>query len=110
MFVNANCNWQIRKNHFNLRTMRVNFEKGYIYTERGGDRQAAVKVLKTGEETTFMEKLPLDGYYEEIKYFIVCLENGKKPDFNPLEQSLDNIKIVMKEIESSDKDGARIEI
>ncbi len=110
MFVNANCNWQIRKNRFNVRTMRVNFEKGYVYTERGGERQTAVKILKNGEETSFVEKLPLDGYFEEIKYFISCLEKGKKTEFNPLEQSLDNIKIVMAEIESSDKGGEKIDI
>lgn len=108
MFVNLSANWALRKNRFNVRMMRFNFEKGYVYTERGGERNIAVKVLKDGTETTFSEKLPLDGYFEEIKYFMECLESGKKPEFNPPEQSLDNIKIVMAEIQSVDNCGEKV--
>jgi len=108
MFVNLNANWELRKNRFNVRMMRFNFEKGYVYIERGSERNIAVTVLKDGTETEFSEKLPLDGYFEEIKYFIDCLENGKKTEFNPLEQSLDDVKIVMAEIESVDNGGVLV--
>lgn len=110
MFVNLSANWVLRKNRFNVRMMRFNFEKGYVYTERGGERNIAVKVLKDGTETNFSEKLHLDGYFEEIKYFIECPENGRKSEFNPLKQTLDDVKIVMAEIESSDNGGEKIKL
>ena len=110
MFVTANGNWQTRKNRFGVRAVRVNFEKGYIYFERMGERDAAIKMARDGSYTTFLEKLPFDGYFEEIKYFIECLEEGKQPDFNPPEQSLDVIKIVMAEIDSADKQGEKIKL
>lgn len=108
MFVNANCSWQLRKNRFNVRMMRVNFENGYVYVERGGERDVAVIVKKDGTESYFSEMLPLDGYYEEIKYFANIVAKGIKPEFNPPEDSIDAVKIVMAEIESADKNGERI--
>lgn len=110
MFVNATCNWYVRENFYNLRTTRVNFEKGYVYVERGGDRDAAVIVTRDGEKTEFLDKLPLDGYFEEIKYFVGIIRDGKKPDFNPPEDSVDVMKLVMAEIESADKGGEKIEL
>ncbi len=111
MFVNSVCNWCVDNNRFNTRTIRVNFENGYVYLERSKlkERHVFVAVSRDDELIDLSEKNVFDAYYEEIKYFCSVLRDGKKLDYNVPEESVDSIKIVMAELESADKGGEKID-
>ena len=108
MFVNSTCNWYVGNNFFNTRVIRVNFEHGYVYLERTGGRETFVEVPRHGEAIDLSEKNVFDPYFEEIKYFVGVIRDGKQVDYNVPEESVDSIKLVMAELESADKNGERI--
>lgn len=110
MFVNATCNWCVPKNRFNVRSIRVNFEEGYVFMDRSVGREVFVLVPKDGEEIDLMDKNVFDPYYEEIKYFASKVRTGEKLGYNLPEESIDSIRLVMAEIQSADCGGARVEL
>lgn len=108
MFVNSNCNWYVKNNVFNVRVVRVNMEKGYIYLERTPNRETFVLVPKDGEKIDLSHFNVFDPYYEEIKYFANVVKEGKTIDYNIPEESVDSIRLVMAELKSADNDGEKI--
>ncbi len=54
--------------------------------------------------------IDFDAYDQEVKYFAGIIRDGKRLDYNLPEESIDSVKMVMAEIESPDKGGARIEL
>lgn len=108
VFVHASCDWTIAHDKFNTRTIRVNFEKGYVFCDRTVSRRAFVKVAHDGTVTDLSEHLESDFFYNEIVYFVGCLADGKPVDVCPPEQSADAIRIVMAEMESADRSGDKI--
>lgn len=111
VFVNASCSWTLPDNMYNVRVVRVNFEKGYIYIERTADRSTAVRV-EYGKGTVELDKklTTFDAYYNEILYFADCLKSGKAPVDSLPEESIDSVKMVMAEVKSADKGGERVEL
>ncbi len=45
----------------------------------------------------------LGGYYNEIKYFVECVQEKKKPDIVTPEEARNSLALVLKEMESADK-------
>ena len=108
MFVNALCDWTIKGDKFNTRTIRVNFENGYIFADRTAGRDCAVKVDGEGNMTDVSDIATLDMYYHEICYYIDCLKNDRPVDVCPPEQSAQAVEIVMAEMKSADANGERV--
>ena len=67
-----------------------------------------VKVCADGKETNLIHLYDKEFYYNEIVYFIDCIQNDKPVEQCPPEQSADAIRIVLAEIESADRQGERI--
>lgn len=110
MFVHASCDWTIACDRFNTRTVRVNFENGYIFLDRTPGRQAFLKVAADGTITDYMDHIAFDAFYNEITYFADCIINNKPLTECPPEESIDSVKIIMAEKESADRNGERITI
>ena len=110
LFVRASCDWTIANDKFNTRTMRVNFEKGYIFCDRTPGRVAFVKVAADGTETDLSHLINVEFYYNELSYFIDCLNTGKPVEQCLPTQSKDAVEIIMAEMRSADENGARIEV
>lgn len=111
VYVNIAADWTIINDQYNWRMTRVNFEKGYVFADRWSERSEFVKVAEDGTKTDYHHlwgpKFPFKNktYVYEILYYVDCLKNGKPVDFNPPEQSRDNIRIIMAEMESADNGG-----
>lgn len=110
VFVTALCDWTIPHDRYNTRTIRVNFEKGYVFADRSPGREAFVKVYEDGTVVDLTDTLCFDAHKKEIIYYTQCLAQGKYPEVCPPEQAVDNLRIVMAEIRSADQNGARVEV
>ena len=113
MFVNAMCCWGgPRRGEYDSRVIHVNFEHGFVRCERTKDRQVCVKSAQIPGEpevkTEYPELLAFGSYEGEILYFCDCLANNKEPLNDLPEDSIDSVRMVMAEMESADKNGARI--
>ena len=110
LFVRASSDWTIAHDKYNTRTIRVNFEKGYLFSDRTPGRTVFIKVHEDGTETDMTDACKRDVYYNEIRYFIDCMQTGKALEQCPPEQSVESVGIVLAEIASADQQGARIEL
>ena len=105
-FVNFHCDMALaHSGHYKDRTLRINFEKGYIIK----DEYKFIAVDENGNETDLSlghdENLM---YQNEIEYFAKAIQsNGDLSRCNP-EQSANAIKIVISEIHSSENCGEMI--
>ena len=113
MFVNAMCCWGgPARGEYDSRVIHVNFEHGFVRFERTKNRQAFVKSIqlpgKPTETVEYPDAIGFAAYEGEILYFCDCLKSGKKPVCDMPEESIDSVKMVMAEMESADKNGARI--
>ncbi|NJD01721.1 MAG: Gfo/Idh/MocA family oxidoreductase [Ruminiclostridium sp.] len=45
----------------------------------------------------------LGGYYNEIKYFLQCLNNGDEIKIAPLEEGIESLRLTMREIKTAEK-------
>lgn len=109
-FVHAGCDWTIRHDTFNTRAMRVNFERGYVFCDRSPGRQAFVKVAEDGTVTDLAGLLGSDFFYNEIRYYATCVAEGREVADCPPEQSAEAVRLIMAEMASADRNGARIEL
>lgn len=110
MFVTATCDWTIKGDKFNTRAMRVNFEKGYIFLDRTKDRTTFVKVDADGNLDDMKDKMGLDMFYNEIRYYIDCLKNGESVDSCLPTDVVETVKMVMAEMKSADLRGEKVEL
>lgn len=110
LFVRASSDWTIAHDKFNTRTIRINFEKGYIFNDRTPGREAFIKVHEDGTVTDMLGKGNRDVYYNEILHFIDCIQNDKEVAQCPPEESAEALQIVLAEIRSADAKGERIEL
>ena len=106
--VSARCDWTIAHDKFNTRSIRTNFEKGYIFIDRTTDRNAFVKVLTDGTTEDLWDKLGFDMYYNETVYFAECIEKNLPCSDCLPESTADSIRIVMAEKESAKKQGEKV--
>jgi len=105
-FVHVSWDWTTMYDKFNTRTMRVNFEKGYLYADRFTGRDALMIVREDGTVTDLTEKIrEISFFRKEIEYFAQCLETGAPVDRCPPEEAYDALRLVLAEKESADKGG-----
>ena len=110
MHVFAKTDWSIENDMYNVRAARVNFDYGYMYLDRTRNRTAFTKVDKDKNVCDLTDKIDADMYYNELVYYIDCIENGKPFDLCPPEESLDAILIVEAEKKSADLRGEKVKI
>ena len=108
MFAHATCNWALPNNKFNSRSIRVNFEKGYIFCDRTSGREAFCLVTEDGTVTDLTEKLDNSFFYKEIAYFADCIANQKPVDRCRPEEAADAIRIVMAELQSMEQNCEKV--
>ncbi len=111
-YVHAGCDWTICSDKFNTRAKRVNFENGYIYSDRTAGRGACVAVGAGGDVTDLALEPVMgnDSYYNEIKYFTECLLKGEPVNECLPESSAASVRLVMAEMKSADLKGERIAV
>ena len=109
--VSSWCDWSVPKNKHHARSVRINFEGGYLYNERGA-RNELVAVDNDGNVTDITDpKLSTKStHYLEIKYFMECLESGAAFDYCPLTDSAENVRIITAQRESIKQCGAPVRI
>ena len=105
-FVNFHCDMALaHSGHYKDRTLRLNFEKGYIIK----DEYKFIAVDENGNETDLSlgrdENLM---YRNEIEYFAKAIQNNSDLSRCNPEQSANAIKIVISEIQSSENGGEMI--
>lgn len=109
-FVHSWCDWGIPKNKHNKRFIRINLDKGYIYSDRSNTKEFVKVNYETGEVTDLNGLRPelegLSTQYCEIKYFVECIENNVPFDFNLPEESAKVIKIMRSQERSAKNHGA----
>jgi predicted dehydrogenase len=110
VFVHASCDWTIVNDQFNTRVTRVNFEKGYVYCDRTAGRQAFIKMSEDGTATDLSAALKSDFFYNEIMYYVDCLQNGRRVEHCPPEESIKAIRLVMAEMASADRGGEKVSL
>lgn len=110
MHVFAKADWSLVKDRYNVRAIRVNFDNGYIFIDRTSGREVYSRVDGEGNLTDLIEKKNDDMYYNEIVYFIDCLENDKPFDLCPPSESIDAVRIIEAEKKSADLRGEKIKI
>jgi predicted dehydrogenase len=71
----AYAEWLPVFNHHIGRTLRLNCEKGYAYFDL--QRGLFATVYEDGTQHTRTDCLEMDGYLEEIRYFVDCVAHGR---------------------------------
>jgi predicted dehydrogenase len=86
----------------------VEFDSSWQQTIRfsiGGDKAQPLPfdVPGAGESTSGSGNISsLGGYYNELAYFIDCLESGTKPKISTLEQAAESLRVVLAEHKSAE--------
>jgi len=107
--VNLQSDWALpASKHNNGKTIRLNFENGYVIY----DAEKFVQVDAEGNienvEIKDDRNISRANIYDEITYFINCVKTGSRPEFCLPEDSAANIKIICSEIDSAEKKGERV--
>ena len=110
MHVFVKVDWSVEKDLYNIRTTRINFDNGYMFLDRTKGRTIFTKVDDNGNVTDLTDKIDADMYYNEIVYYIDCLENNKPFDLCPVNESVDAIRIVEAQKRSADLRGEKIKL
>ncbi len=110
LITNIWCDWGIPNNKHLKRMTRINFEKGYLYNNRIGQKELVIVDYETGEITDLSDLHPElaghSGYYNEIKYYAECLENNLPFDKCPPEETAKVLKIMRSQERSAKNNGA----
>lgn len=113
LYVHSWCDWGLDVNKHMFRSMRVNFENGYIFNERGGSRgNVLVAVDKEGNEIDLTGTVQMAGSTarNEIEYFTNCIKTKQIPRMNKPEESKKVITIMRAQEASAKMNGAPVEI
>ena len=111
-FVHAACDWTLDNNRFQGRTMRFNMEKGYLFNDRADEGRKVYKAVwydGREEDIVIPEDAPTD-YYNEISYFLDCVERGAAPEQCTPESTVDTLRIIRAEEESARNGGKLVEL
>ena len=93
--------------HF--RSVRINFEKGYLYNERGA-RHALVADDFEGNETDLTDTIKMHSSTarNEIEYFANAIKTGQPVRMCLPEESKKTVAIINAQAESADNFGAPV--
>ena len=108
MFVCANCDWTTAHNKINSRSFRMNFEKGYMFVDRSPERTIFLKMDINGNAEDLTDKIDAGMYYNEITYYMDCLNSGKPVSLCPPEETAESVKIALAEKKSADLQGEKV--
>lgn len=108
--VHATCSWILPHNKFNSRSIRVNFEKGYIFCDRTVGREVFQMAKADGTVTDLAAQQLSSIYYDEIAYFARCIASGAPVSLCPPEEAADAIAIITAELQSAAQGGRKINL
>jgi len=102
-FVNIQCDMALaHSGHYQDRSLRVNFEKGYILKDQyrfiAVNEKGEIKDLKTNCNENLM-------YQTEIEYFAKEIETNGNMELCHPKDSTNAIRLVLSEIKSAESDG-----
>ena len=113
LFVHIWTDWSVSKNRFNNRTVRINFERGYVYLLKH-EPDGIVWVDCEGNQGTVpfatCFKPGKRSYYNEIEYYNRCLRSGEAFDLCPPEESIRVIRVMRAEEASAQDGGAPVAV
>ena len=112
LYVHSWCDWGFPVNHHVTRSMRVNFENGYIYNERASERNTLVAVGNDGSVTDLTGTVVMNDSTarNEIEYFANCIKTNQIPRMNKPEESKKAVQIIRAQEASAKLNGAPVEI
>ena len=111
-FVHAACDWTLDNNKYQGRTMRFNMEKGYLFNDRADEGRKVYKAVwydGREEDIVIPQDAPTD-YYNEISYFLDCVERGVAPEQCTPQSTVDTLRIIRAEEESARNGGKLVEL
>ena len=111
LFVHVWCDWGIPNNIHDNRTIRINFEKGYIIRKPGNAILEAVSYLD-GTVTNLSDRYRdvKSSYYDEIEYFADCIAKGVAPTYCPPEETKNVIDVMRAQERSANEGGSPVMI
>ena len=109
LYVHSWCDWGLETNKHLFRSIRVNFENGYIYNERGA-RSELVAVDNLGNVTDLKGTIPSRGstQHNEIEYFANCIKTGQIPRMCKPEDSKTAVTVINAQMTSAGNNGAPV--
>lgn len=112
LYVHSWCDWGFPVNYHAVRSMRVNFENGYIYNERASERNTLVAVDNDGTVTDLTDTVVMNNSTarNEIEYFANCIKTNQIPRMNKPEESKKAVRIIRAQEASAKMNGAPVEI
>ena len=112
-FAHIWTDWSVSKNRFNNRTVRINFERGYVYLLTH-DENGIVCMDNQGNQTVLEHvktfKTGKRSYYNEIEYYNRCLETGEPFTLCPPEESIHVIEVMRAEEQSANGGGMPVSV
>jgi len=113
LFVHIWTDWSVSKNRFNNRTIRINFERGYVYL-LNREPDGIVWVDNEGNQG-IVEQVPYfrpdtASYFNEIEYYTNCVKSGEAFALCPPEESIRVISVMRAQERSAAAGGANISI
>ena len=111
LFVHIWCDWGVPNNIHDNRTIRINFEKGYIIRKPGNGILEAVSYAD-GAVTDLSDRYRevKSSYRDEIEYFADCVAKGIAPAYCPPEETKNVIRVMRAQERSADNNGAHVNI
>lgn len=101
--INAQASWGIEGNFPFRMNFIVNFEDGNLIYENN------VLTINTNEgESSVPEFDDMDGYDNEIAYFVDCIINDKQPLICTPESVQTSVEIALSQLESADSQGDKV--
>ncbi len=109
LFVHSWCDWGLPVNKHLFRSVRINFEKGYLYNERGA-RHALVAVDFEGNETDLTDSIKMHSSTarNEIEYFANAIKTNQPVRMCLPEESKKAVAIINAQAESANNFGAPV--
>ena len=109
-FITMRSDWSVAGDKYNVRGCRVNCMDGYMFLDRTGGRYAFAKADAEGTQTVISEAENQKNtpYYNEIRYYISCLEKGVPVSECPPEESMTAVKIALAAVASAKNGGEKI--
>ncbi len=111
LYVHSWSDWEIPRNNYLFRSMRINFEKGYLFNERGA-RHVLVAVDNDGNETDLTDtiKLAPSTIRNEIEYFANAIKTNQPVRMNLPKESKKVIRIMRAQEQSALNNGMPVDV
>lgn len=111
LFVHVWCDWGVPHNKHDNRTIRINFEGGYVIRKPAQTLLEAVSYADgTVTDLSDRYRAVKSSYRDEIEYFADCVASGAPFDHCPPEETKNVLAVMRAQERSADGNGMPIQI